>query len=61
MSTQDFRRRLRERLDATWRDRESTIVTRYGDPIAVLVPYNQWLAEHRPTTSGGKEASKDET
>jgi prevent-host-death family protein len=41
MGSDEFRQALRERLDAAMRG-QTTVVERYGEPLAVMIPHEEW-------------------
>ncbi len=49
MGTRELRDQLGRRVDAAYYLAEPTVVTRNGEPRAVLIPYADWL-KMQPTT-----------
>jgi prevent-host-death family protein len=43
MSVSELRAILGRRVDLAWYQDESTIITKEGDPRAVLISYSDWL------------------
>jgi prevent-host-death family protein len=46
MGSRELRDNLGSRIDAAHFLHEPTIITRNGEPRAVLIPYSEWLALH---------------
>lgn len=44
MGTVEFREQIAHRVDSAHFLHEPTIITRNGEPRAVLIPYSDWLA-----------------
>lgn len=44
LSAQDVRAKWREVVDAAQTDRVDTVVQRYGKPVAVVIPHDDYMA-----------------
>lgn len=53
-STDDFRWKLRDYLDAVQMSETQVIVQRYRKPVAVLVNYEQWQRLQQQVAGQGK-------